>query len=166
MSASKRFVQSVWASFHRQQGHDFNSFGHLVVKDAKPGKVWAEMEVKKHQVNRLGGLHGGLIASLVDTGGSLALASKGLYMTGVSTDMSQTFVRGAKLGETVRLQSEVINLGKTLAFTRVELHSAATGKLLAYGSHTKYIADARKSEKNVVFSEDGESVVEGTMPEE
>ncbi|GJN92462.1 hypothetical protein Rhopal_005492-T1 [Rhodotorula paludigena] len=147
------------------------------------------MEVKKHQVNRLGvgcsasaalysgqltmssylkpqGLHGGLIASLVDTGGSLALASKGLYMTGVSTDMSQTFVRGAKLGETVRLQSEVINLGKTLAFTRVELHSAATGKLLAYGSHTKYIADARKSEKNVVFSEDGESVVEGTMPEE
>lgn len=38
------------------------------------------------------GLHGGLIASLVDTMGSLALASKGMYMTGVSTDMSQTCV--------------------------------------------------------------------------
>lgn len=38
------------------------------------------------------GLHGGVIASLVDTMGSLALASRGLYMTGVSIDMSQTSV--------------------------------------------------------------------------
>lgn len=33
-----------------------------------------------------------MIASLVDTMGSLALASRGLYMTGVSIDMSQTSV--------------------------------------------------------------------------
>ncbi|BGP34057.1 hypothetical protein JCM10296v2_005872 [Rhodotorula toruloides] len=124
------------------------------------------MEVKRHQINRLNGLHGGLIASLVDTMGSLALASKGLYMTGVSTDMSQTFVRGAKLGETVRIQSELVNMGKTLAFTRIELFSADSGKLLAFGSHTKYIADALKSDKNVKFSEDGEQLVQGEMPSE
>ncbi|BGP26429.1 paaI_thioesterase family protein [Rhodotorula toruloides] len=98
--------------------------------------------------------------------GSLALASKGLYMTGVSTDMSQTFVRGAKLGETVRIQSELVNMGKTLAFTRTELYSAESGKLLAFGSHTKYIADALKSDKNVKFSEDGEQLVQGEMPGE
>lgn len=40
----------------------------------------------------LQGLHGGVIASLVDTMGSLALASRGMYMTGVSIDMSQTCV--------------------------------------------------------------------------
>ncbi|KAK4336409.1 TATA-box-binding protein [Rhodotorula toruloides] len=159
MSASKRFTQLVWSAFQRNAGHDSNSFGHLVVKDAKPGKVEAVMEVKRHQINRLNGLHGGLIASLVDTMGSLALASKGLYMTGVSTDMSQTFVRGAKLGETVRIQSELVNMGKTLAFTRIELYSAESGKLLAFGSHTKYIADALKSEKNVKFSEDGEQLL-------
>ncbi|KAG0657761.1 hypothetical protein C6P46_006228 [Rhodotorula mucilaginosa] len=170
----------------------------LKVLDAKPGRVWAEMDVQRHQklldlppslaanehtdrnllssVNRLQGLHGGVIASLVDTMGSLALASRGLYMTGVSIDMSQTFVRGAKLGQTVRIQSELVNMGKTLAYTRVELHDAESGKLLAYaeitpppppaGSHTKYIADALKSDKNVKFSEDGEAILEGSEPTE
>ncbi|BGP57208.1 hypothetical protein JCM8202v2_004848 [Rhodotorula sphaerocarpa] len=114
----------------------------------------------------LQGLHGGVIASLVDTMGSLALASRGMYMTGVSIDMSQTFVRGAKLGQKVRVESEVVNMGKTLAYTRVELLNHDTGKLLAYGSHTKYIADAIKSDKNVKFSEDGETILEGVEPTE
>lgn len=38
--------------------------------------------------NRLGILHGGTIASMVDLGGSLAVASTGLYATGVSTDLN------------------------------------------------------------------------------
>lgn len=38
--------------------------------------------------NRLKILHGGTIASLVDLGGSLAVASNGLYNTGVSTDIN------------------------------------------------------------------------------
>ncbi|CEQ42861.1 SPOSA6832_04735, partial [Sporobolomyces salmonicolor] len=76
----------------------------MKILDAKPGKVSAEMEVKRHQ-------------------------------------------------------------GRTLAFTRIELESAKTGKLLAFGSHTKFIADALKSPKNIKLSEDGETIVEGTMPE-
>lgn len=38
--------------------------------------------------NRLNILHGGTIASMVDLGGSLAVASMGLYATGVSTDLN------------------------------------------------------------------------------
>ncbi|GAA5988362.1 hypothetical protein JCM11641_003495 [Rhodosporidiobolus odoratus] len=164
--ASRRFVRSVWQDFQRNAGHDANSFGRMKVVDAVPGRVKAEMKVERHQVNRLQGLHGGLIASLVDTMGSLALASRGLYMTGVSTDINITYVRGAALGEEIRIQSELVNLGRTLAYTRVELESAKTGKLLAYGSHTKYIADALKSPQNVKLSEDGETVLEGVMPEQ
>lgn len=40
--------------------------------------------------NRLKILHGGTIASLVDLGGSLAVASMGLFATGVSTDLNGT----------------------------------------------------------------------------
>lgn len=40
--------------------------------------------------NRLNILHGGTIASMVDLGGSLAVASMGLYSTGVSTDLNGT----------------------------------------------------------------------------
>ena len=36
-------------------------------------------------------VHGGLIMSLTDTLGSLALATKDQYMTGVSTDIGATF---------------------------------------------------------------------------
>ncbi|GAA5919374.1 hypothetical protein JCM1841_005976 [Sporobolomyces salmonicolor] len=165
MAASKRFTSLVWEAFRTNAGHDANAFGHMKILDAKPGKVWAEMEVKRHQVNRLQSLHGGLIASLIDTTGSLALASRGMYMTGVSTDINATYVRGAALGEVIRVRGEVVNMGRTLAFTRIELESAKTGKLLAFGSHTKFIADALKSPKNIKLSEDGETIVEGTMPE-
>lgn len=41
--------------------------------------------------NRLTILHGGTIASMVDLGGSLAVASRGLFATGVSTDLNGIF---------------------------------------------------------------------------
>lgn len=50
--------------------------------------------------NRLNILHGGTIASMVDLGGSLAVASMGLYSTGVSTDLN---------GEAVRIVSSLKN---------------------------------------------------------
>lgn len=73
---------------------------------AEPGRVDFELDIKKeHTVgdpsatysfhnhlfkaqNRLNIIHGGAIASMVDLGGSLAVASRGLYATGVSTDLN------------------------------------------------------------------------------
>ncbi|KAM0790689.1 hypothetical protein ACM66B_004547 [Microbotryomycetes sp. NB124-2] len=165
MSACKSFVNKVWESFRAQRGHDFTSFGHLKVLDATPGVVKASMVVKDHQVNRLGSLHGGVTASLVDTCGSLSLSSKGLWMTGVSTDIGVTYVRAAQLGEEILIRSEVVGQGKTLAYTRIEVTSAKTGKLLAFGSHTKFIQLALAGKDNVKFSEDGANVIEGTGPQ-
>jgi acyl-coenzyme A thioesterase 13 len=40
---------------------------------------------------------------MVDAGGSLALASRGLYSTGVSTDLNVTYLNsGGKVGDTLR----------------------------------------------------------------
>lgn len=50
--------------------------------------------------------------------------------------------------------------GRNNAYTIVEIHSGTTGKLLATGSHTKHIASAWTHEKNVTFSENGETVVD------
>lgn len=47
-----------------------------------------ELDIEKMHTNRLEILHGGVIASMTDLGGSLAVASKGLYSTGVSTDIN------------------------------------------------------------------------------
>jgi acyl-coenzyme A thioesterase 13 len=40
---------------------------------------------------------------MVDAGGSLALASRGLFSTGVSTDLNVTYLNsGGKVGDTLR----------------------------------------------------------------
>lgn len=40
---------------------------------------------------------------IVDLGGSLAVASRGLYATGVSTDLSVTYLNsGGKVGDTIK----------------------------------------------------------------
>lgn len=73
------------------------------VTAASPGKVHFELPIEKQHTNRLGILHGGTIASMVDLGGSLVLASRGLYSTGVSTDLNVTYLNsGGKVGDTIR----------------------------------------------------------------
>lgn len=70
---------------------------------AEPGKVNFELPIEKHHTNRLGILHGATLATMVDTSGSLALASRGLYSTGVSTDLSVTYLNaGGKIGDLVK----------------------------------------------------------------
>jgi acyl-coenzyme A thioesterase 13 len=57
-------------------------------------------------------LHGGVILSLTDTMGSLAIATKGQWMTGVSTDISASFVKpGGKLGDKVLIEGRVVGIG-------------------------------------------------------
>ena len=60
-------------------------------------------------------MHGGLIMSLTDTLGSLAVASRGQYMTGVSTDISTSFVKPAgKPGDELKITATLTVMG---AFT-------------------------------------------------
>jgi acyl-coenzyme A thioesterase 13 len=49
-------------------------------------------------------IHGGTIASMVDLGGSLAVASTGRFATGVTTDLNGVFT-SQFLKETYPLQS-------------------------------------------------------------
>ena len=71
--------------------------------------------------------------SLTDTLGSLALASKGQFMTGVSTDIGTSFVKPAGIvGDTLYGNAVVTAMGKSLAFTRIEFTNSK-GMVVAYG---------------------------------
>lgn len=75
----------------------------LKVTAARPGVVNFELPIEKQHTNRLNILHGGTLASMTDIGGSLAVASRGLFATGVSTDLSVTYLNsGGKIGDTIR----------------------------------------------------------------
>lgn len=74
---------------------------------------------------------------MVDLGGSLAVASKGLFATGVSTDLSVTYLNsGGKIGERLRAEACCDKFGKTLAFTSIRFTNDKD-ELVARGSHTK-----------------------------
>lgn len=137
------FVQKVVKSFMVDSGLEPRLFGkHLRVTAAKPGTVNFEMDITKDHTNRLGIMHGGTIASMVDFGGSLAVASMGLFATGVSTDLNVTYISsGGKVGDKILGTATCDKMGKNLAYTSI-VFKTERGALAARGSHTKYIVQA------------------------
>ncbi|PLN80291.1 esterase [Aspergillus taichungensis] len=152
-----RFVRSVWESFRATSGLEPRLLDNLRVTAAKPGLVNFELEVKKEHTNRLSILHGGTIASMVDLGGSLAVASRGFFATGVSTDLNVTYLSsGGKIGDRILAEASCDKFGKTLAFTSINFRNGK-GEIVARGSHTKYIALAWKDPQNIVEELGGKS---------
>ncbi|KAL1975741.1 hypothetical protein VTN31DRAFT_4133 [Thermomyces dupontii] len=122
----------------------------LRVTAARPGCVNFELDIQKEHTNRLGILHGGTIASMVDLGGSLAVASRGLFATGVSTDLNVTYLSsGGKIGDKILAEVTCDKLGKNLAYTSIKFFNTKN-ELVARGSHTKYIALAFRDPQNMV----------------
>lgn len=105
------------------KGHDSHNTNRLSVLAARPGFIDTRFAIGTENcayimtdaVNRAKTLHGGLIATLVDSVGSLAVASKGWFNTGISTDINTTFVKpGGQEGDTVRVTGEVVSMGSSL----------------------------------------------------
>ncbi|KAI1655003.1 Thioesterase/thiol ester dehydrase-isomerase [Daldinia decipiens] len=143
-----RFVRSVLKSFMAESGLEPRLLGpHFRVTNAAVGKVDFELDITKDHTNRLKIIHGGTIASMVDLGGSLAVASMGLYATGVSTDLNVTYLSsGGKVGDKITATAVCDKMGKTLAYTSVTFRNAK-GELAARGSHTKYVTHAWKAQE-------------------
>ena len=81
--------------------------------------------------------------SLADTLGSLAVASKGHFMTGVSTDIGTSFTRPAgRVGDTLYGKAMVTAMGKSLAYTRVDFMDSK-GTLVAHG-RASFLYDASR----------------------
>ncbi|OSX59920.1 hypothetical protein POSPLADRAFT_1075380 [Postia placenta MAD-698-R-SB12] len=161
MAACMRFTRRVWKSFVDNKGHDQQCFPNLKILEAKPGLLRASLKIEPYNLNRVGTVHGGLIMSLTDTAGSLAVATKGQFLTGVSVDIGTSFVKpGGRAGDELTVSAVVTGMGRSLAYTRVEFVNAA-GQLAAYGHHTKYIGKSAGHENDVKFSDDGETVIEG-----
>jgi len=106
--------------------------------------------------------------SLTDTLGSLAVASKGHFMTGVSTDIGTSFTKPAgRVGDTLYGKAVVTAMGKSLAYTKVDFMDS-DGTLVAHGrtsflydgsrvltphtDHTKYIGKSSNHKVRSGFS--------------
>jgi acyl-coenzyme A thioesterase 13 len=94
--------------------------------------------VTRELTNRFGTLHGGAIATIVDaltTAALLTMTTRG----GVSVELSCAYCAPATLEETVRVECEVVKMGKTLAWMECRMTRASDGEVVATGKHTKFL---------------------------
>ncbi|KAL8297369.1 hypothetical protein RB597_006460 [Gaeumannomyces tritici] len=136
------FVNAVMRSFWKESGLEPRLLGsnNFRIKDAQKGRVDFELDISEDHINRMKAIHGGTLASMVDLGGSLAVASMGLYSTGVSTDLNVTYLSsGGVVGDRLTGTATCDKIGRTLAYTTVVFQNAK-GELAARGSHTKFVA--------------------------
>ena len=114
--------------------------GRCEAVSADPGKVVVSLDIDENMTNRMGGLHGGCSATLVDCVTTLALMStKEGQSPGVSVNMNINYVKGAKLGEKILVDAKALKVGKTLAYLDCEIKNGETGAVLVTGSQTKFI---------------------------
>jgi uncharacterized protein (TIGR00369 family) len=112
-----------------------------VLIDCGDGRARLELQVTDGVRNPVGVLHGGALASLIDSAGTVAIAcaagnSDG--RPGVTTDLHLSYLAPARDG-TVVAAARIRRLGRTLAFAEVEV-TRADGTLIALGRLTKFMA--------------------------
>ncbi|CAL8079715.1 unnamed protein product [Calicophoron daubneyi] len=92
-------------------------------------------------LNHNGVLHGGYVATATDFVSSVDLERLG-YHRHASVHLAVEFMRPSSPNSTIKVESYIMHKGKSLAFCRVLFTNEDTGKLIACGSHTKFLFDS------------------------
>ncbi|KAI3944103.1 hypothetical protein MKW92_037305 [Papaver armeniacum] len=124
-------------------------FDPLIIQGIKvdliePGRIICSMKVPPRLLNSGNFLHGGATASLVDIIGSAAIFTSGAKTSGVSVEINISYLDSAYLDEEIEIESKVLRVGKAVGVVTVEIRKKITGKIVAQGRHTKYLAVSSK----------------------
>ena len=115
----------------------------LTLLSATPGSITATLPLQPLHCNSKGALHGTASACLVDWAAGMAIASQGdgHTYTGVSTDLSVSYLGTAKVGDSLVVEGRALKIGGTLGFFEVLVYKeeGEGRKLIVKGSHTKYL---------------------------
>ncbi|KAK6125662.1 hypothetical protein DH2020_040574 [Rehmannia glutinosa] len=112
----------------------------LKIDHVERGRVVCSFTVPPRLVNSENSLHGGAMAALVDIVGSAAIIAAGAPFTGVSVEINVSYFDGAYVGEEIEIDTKALRVGKAIAVVSVDFKSKKTGKLIAQGRHSKYLA--------------------------
>ncbi|KAK3991312.1 HotDog domain-containing protein [Cladorrhinum sp. PSN332] len=101
--------------------------------------------IHPQHTNRLGNLHGGAIATLFDfcTSCALSLISRPgfWHYLGVSRTLNTTYLRPAVGGSTVKIECEIIQIGKRICTLRGTMRRTEDDVVLAVCEHGKVNTD-------------------------
>lgn len=110
----------------------FSAEIHVRVTQLSPGRCEGVLEVHPENLNVLGIVHGGCLATLADTLAGLCVAATGNHC--VTASYSMNFLRPAT-GEKIYCEAKAEKLGRKINVIRAELTND-TGELVAVGDFT------------------------------
>jgi acyl-coenzyme A thioesterase 13 len=100
-----------------------------------------EMDVLSEYRNRMDHMHGGAVALVFDICTTLCTApvvrQDFWWFGGVSRKLDVTYLRPVKVGSTIIIECEVLQIGRRLATIRGVIKDKADGRTLAVGEHNK-----------------------------
>ncbi|KAG9306226.1 hypothetical protein G9A89_016130 [Geosiphon pyriformis] len=119
--------------------HFMNDFWRRVrVVSANERQCVFEIDVTQEECNPMGTLHGGFIATIIDSLSSATQYGKKNGWIGVSIDLTISYVSPAKNGDNISVECTLIKIGKNLAKTTTVIRNTQTSNIVATGQHTKY----------------------------
>ncbi|CAF0741536.1 unnamed protein product [Brachionus calyciflorus] len=147
-SAIPAFMKELFEKRSTFEGFDqlFTSKWKIVSAPENQGSCLIELKVDEKLINMNKTIHGGALASLLDISTTVALYNTPIRKLGVSVDLNISYMKPAKLNETILIDGKVVRYGSKLAFLEAKFYlkeadSYETKKelLIATGSHTKFI---------------------------
>jgi uncharacterized protein (TIGR00369 family) len=110
--------------------------------EAEPGRVVFSLEPAEWHLNPLGTVHGGVLATLLDTCAACALHTTLQAGTGYTTvDIAVKYLRPVTVSTgTIRGEGAVIHTGRRTALTEARAFDSA-GRLLAHATSTCLLLD-------------------------
>ncbi|XP_022801413.1 acyl-coenzyme A thioesterase 13-like [Stylophora pistillata] len=140
-NAAKSIIRQILASYGSTKG--FDRVGRKIeLLSMSKGKASFKMKVEESHQNPMGNLHGGMTATLIDMLTTIVITTLPPHKVAASVDLSISYLRPAPVGEDVIINTEVIKMGRTLAFTAAELLNK-DGKLVAKARHTQFIGEGQ-----------------------
>ncbi len=124
---------------------DFYEWMGLSLIDARPGEVDLALDAAAHHVNLQGLLHGGVLATLADTAGGLAIRTK--LEPGrrhVTLQLGIQFLSAGSPGRIVA-HGRAVRVGRQIAYAESEIRDE-NGTLLATAQATVAVSTERRGQ--------------------
>ncbi|EMS53374.1 hypothetical protein TRIUR3_27835 [Triticum urartu] len=115
--------------------YDVFTVAGLRVEAIEPGRLLCSFMVPARLTS------GGAVASLVDLVGSAVIFAGGSPVTGVSLDITVSYLGAARANEEIEIDARVLDIGDKTGCVTVEVRRKDNGQVLAHGRHTKYLAN-------------------------
>ncbi|XP_047056445.1 uncharacterized protein LOC124662683 [Lolium rigidum] len=112
----------------------------LRIDAIEPSRALFSFTVPPRLTNTRKHMHGGAVASLVDLVGSAVIFAGGSPTTGVSLEITVSYLNAMRANEEIEIEAKVLSIGNTTGCVTVEVRRKSTREVLAHGRHTKYLA--------------------------